>query len=99
MPSGSRNDRFSCGPRSLIARPLPAPRPRIAHNRAMTAGREVFIVEALRTPIGRYGGALAEVRPDDLAAAVIKALVERTRIDPAAIGDVILGCANQAGDD
>jgi 3-oxoadipyl-CoA thiolase len=65
----------------------------------MTSGREVFIVEALRTPIGRHGGALAEVRPDDLAAAVIKALVERTRVDPATIDDVLLGCANQAGDD
>src|SRR3954470_8787670 len=62
-------------------------------------GREVFIVDALRTPIGRHGGALAEVRPDDLAAAVIKALVERTRVDPAGIDDVVLGCANQAGDD
>ncbi len=54
---------------------------------------------ALRTPFGRYGGALASVRPDDLAAAVIRALVDRTGIDPAAIEDVILGCANQAGED
>lgn len=57
------------------------------------------IVGALRTPIGRHGGALARVRPDDLAAVVIRALVERTRVDPAAIDDVILGCANQAGED
>ena len=61
--------------------------------------RQAWIVAALRTPFGRYGGALAAVRPDDLAAAVIRALVDRTGIDPAAIEDVILGCANQAGED
>ena len=61
--------------------------------------REAWIVAALRTPFGRYGGALASVRPDDLAAAVIRALVERAGIDPALIEDVILGCANQAGED
>jgi 3-oxoadipyl-CoA thiolase len=57
------------------------------------------IVAALRTPIGRHGGALARVRPDDLAAGVIRALVERTRVDVKSIDDVILGCANQAGED
>jgi acetyl-CoA C-acetyltransferase len=61
--------------------------------------REAWIVAALRTPFGRYGGALASVRPDDLAAAVIRALVERSGIDLALIEDVILGCANQAGED
>ena len=61
--------------------------------------REAWIVEAVRTPIGRYGGALATVRPDDLAAAVLKAVVERAGIDPALVEDVILGCANQAGED
>jgi 3-oxoadipyl-CoA thiolase len=61
--------------------------------------REAWIVEALRTPIGRYGGALANVRPDDLAAIAIKAVVERSGIDSAQIEDVILGCANQAGED
>jgi len=61
--------------------------------------REVFLVDACRTPIGRYGGALATVRPDDLAAHVIRALVERTGVDPAAIDDVVFGCANQAGED
>jgi 3-oxoadipyl-CoA thiolase len=61
--------------------------------------REAWIVASLRTPFGRYGGALASVRPDDLAAAVIRAVVERSRIDPALIEDVILGCANQAGED
>jgi 3-oxoadipyl-CoA thiolase len=61
--------------------------------------REAWIIEAVRTPIGRYGGALASVRPDDLAAAVLRAVVDRSGIDPAAIEDVILGCANQAGED
>jgi 3-oxoadipyl-CoA thiolase len=61
--------------------------------------REAWIVEAVRTPVGRYGGALASVRPDDLAALVIRAVVERSGIDPALIEDVILGCANQAGED
>ncbi|HEX2658055.1 MAG TPA: acetyl-CoA C-acyltransferase [Polyangia bacterium] len=61
--------------------------------------RSAFIVDALRTPIGRYGGALAGVRPDDLGATVIAALVARTRVEPAAIDDVIFGCANQAGED
>jgi 3-oxoadipyl-CoA thiolase len=61
--------------------------------------RDAWIVEAVRTPIGRYGGALAQVRPDDLAAAVIAAVVERSGIDPALVEDVILGCANQAGED
>src|SRR4051794_644650 len=61
--------------------------------------REAWIVDAVRTPFGRYGGALADVRPDDLAALVVRALVDRSGIDPAAIEDVILGCANQAGED
>ncbi|MGD0863618.1 MAG: acetyl-CoA C-acyltransferase [Candidatus Limnocylindrales bacterium] len=61
--------------------------------------REAWIVAALRTPFGRYGGALASIRPDDLAAVVIRAVVERSGIEPAAIDDVILGCANQAGED
>ena len=61
--------------------------------------REAWIVEAVRTPIGRYGGALAGVRPDDLAAAVIRAVVERSGIEQELIEDVILGCANQAGED
>ena len=61
--------------------------------------REAWIIEAVRTPVGRYGGALAGVRPDDLAAAVIRAVVDRSGIEPALIEDVILGCANQAGED
>ena len=61
--------------------------------------RDPWIVGAVRTPVGRYAGALAAVRPDDLAAAVIRAVVERTGIDPALVEDVIIGCANQAGED
>ncbi len=61
--------------------------------------RPVFIVDAVRTPIGRYAGALAGVRPDDLGAIVIREIVRRTGADPAAIDDVLLGCANQAGED
>jgi 3-oxoadipyl-CoA thiolase len=61
--------------------------------------REPWIVAAVRSPVGRYGGALAAVRPDDLAAAVLRALVDRSGIDPGQIEDVIVGCANQAGED
>ncbi len=60
---------------------------------------EAYICAALRTPVGKHGGALAGVRADDLAAIPIKAVVERSGIDPLSIDDVILGCANQAGED
>ncbi len=60
---------------------------------------DVFVIDALRTPIGKYGGALSSVRPDDLAAMVIKKIVERNSIDKSLIEDVIFGCANQAGED
>jgi acetyl-CoA acetyltransferase family protein len=60
--------------------------------------REVVIVEGLRTPIGRKNGDLKNIRPDDLAADVLKALVERTGIDPGMIDDVILGCVTQSGE-
>ena len=60
---------------------------------------EAWIVDGVRTPIGRHGGALASVRPDDLAAVAIKALVQRTGIDPESIDDVLFGCINQAGED
>jgi len=63
----------------------------------MTGG---FICDGIRTPIGRYGGALSSVRPDDLAAIPIRALLARNaRLDAAALDEVILGCANQAGED
>ena len=58
-----------------------------------------FVYDAVRTPFGRAGGALADVRPDDLAAVVMRAAVERTGLDPARIDDVIFGDANQAGED
>ena len=62
--------------------------------------REVYVLEAVRTPIGRLGGALAAVRPDDLAATTVKAAVERLpQLDPAAIEEAYLGDANQAGED
>ena len=60
---------------------------------------DAFISVALRTPVAKHGGSLAGVRPDDLAAVPIKAVVERSGIDPATIDDVILGCTNQAGED
>ena len=60
---------------------------------------EAWIIDGVRTPIGRHGGGLAAVRPDDLAAVTIGALVERTGIDPSTIDDVLLGCINQAGED
>src|SRR5690348_8740790 len=61
--------------------------------------RDAFICAALRTPVGKHGGSLASVRADDLAAIPIKAVVERSGIDPSSIDDVILGCTNQAGED
>ncbi|HSC92296.1 MAG TPA: acetyl-CoA C-acyltransferase [Gaiellaceae bacterium] len=57
------------------------------------------VLAAVRTPVGRYGGALSGVRPDDLAAIAVAAAVERAGVDPAEIEDVYLGCANQAGED
>jgi len=61
--------------------------------------KEAVVVDAVRTPVGKLGGVLAEVRPDDLGAVAIRALVERTGVDPAEIEDVYFGCANQAGED
>jgi 3-oxoadipyl-CoA thiolase len=60
---------------------------------------DAVLVDAIRTPIGALGGSLAAVRPDDLAALVIKAMVERNHLDPSSVDEVILGCANQAGED
>ncbi len=60
---------------------------------------EAVIIDAIRTPIGALGGILAAVRPDDLAAHVLRSLVQRTGIDPAIVEEVYLGCANQAGED
>ncbi|MTE21890.1 acetyl-CoA C-acyltransferase [Streptomyces sp. TRM43335] len=62
--------------------------------------RDVYVVDAVRTPVGRYGGALAGVRPDDLAAHVVRALVDRTPdLDPARVDDVVFGNANGAGEE
>ena len=60
---------------------------------------ECFVVDAVRTPIGKLRGALKDVRPDDLAALVIRAVVERTKLEAATIDELYLGCANQAGED
>jgi len=63
-------------------------------------GREVFVVDAVRTPVGKLGGALSKVRPDDLAAVVIESLLARTpSLDPARVGEVYFGAANQSGED
>jgi len=61
--------------------------------------REAVIVDAVRTPVGKFGGALKDVRPDDLAALCIQELVQRNKLDPGLIEDVVLGCTNQAGED
>ena len=61
--------------------------------------REVVIIDAVRSPVGRVGGTLASVRPDDLLAYVLEGLIERTGIDPALVEDVYAGCGNQAGED
>ena len=60
---------------------------------------EAVIIDAIRTPIGALGGVLASVRPDDMAALVIKEIVQRNRLDPALVEEVFFGCANQAGED
>ena len=60
---------------------------------------DAYIYDGLRTPIGRHAGKLAPVRPDDLAAEVLKEVVGRNKVDPAEISDVVLGCVNQAGED
>ncbi|MEI7844321.1 MAG: acetyl-CoA C-acyltransferase [Chloroflexota bacterium] len=60
---------------------------------------DVVIIDAIRTPIGSLGGSLSKVRPDDLAALILKTLLERNQIDPAQVEEVYLGCANQAGED
>src|SRR4051812_20299305 len=80
------------GVRSAYRRPHPA------HSEAVMA--EAFLAAGVRTPIGRYGGALAPVRTDDLAAHAIRELAAaHPAVDWAAVDDVVLGCANQAGED
>ncbi|SVD56917.1 uncharacterized protein METZ01_LOCUS409771, partial [marine metagenome] len=65
----------------------------------MDSMQEVVIVDGIRTAIGKYGGALASIRPDDLLAITYKALMERNGIDPTLLEDVYAGCSNQAGED
>ena len=65
----------------------------------MSAHTDPVLVDAVRTPIGRHGGGLASVRPDDLAARVIGGILERAGVDPERVDDVIMGCTNQAGED
>ena len=60
---------------------------------------EAVIIDAIRTPIGALGGILASVRPDDLAAHVIKGIIERNKLDASLVDEVYFGCANQAGED
>ena len=71
----------------------------MARETASLQPRDAVIVGYVRTPIGRHAGALAKLRPDSMAGQAIAALVERTGIDPAGVDDVIMGCANQAGED
>src|SRR3954468_21998377 len=75
------------------------PRVRRMKSMGLASTLDAMIIDAVRTPMGRYRGALAGVRPDDLAARVISEAVERTGVDPAAIADVFFGAANQAGED
>src|SRR6185437_8617628 len=60
---------------------------------------DAYVIDAVRTPIGRYGGALANARPDDLAAHVVRAAVERNDLPEDSIEEVLMGCTNQAGED
>jgi 3-oxoadipyl-CoA thiolase len=61
--------------------------------------REAVIIESVRTPIGRHGGILSQIRPDDLAAIVLREVINRAKVDPQLVEEVYLGCANQAGED
>src|ERR687885_2572116 len=66
---------------------------------AYEGANEAWIVGAVRTPIGKYGGALSAVRPDDLGTLVLENLMERTGVPPEEVEDVYMGCGNQAGED
>ena len=61
--------------------------------------RHAFICDAIRTPIGRYGGVLAKVRPDDMLGAAFRAVFAKSKFKPEQVEDIIVGCANQAGED
>src|SRR4051794_18452557 len=101
-----RSRRPCCRPRSTAACPTPTRRsgsPRVCSTPSPTGVAPVsdaFLYAAARTPFGRFGGGLAEVRPDDLAATAITAVLAKAPgLEPGAIGDVVWGCANQAGED
>src|SRR4051812_5700856 len=98
----TRSRRPSCRPRSTAASPTRTPRsasPSASSTRSSPMS-DAFVYAAARTPFGRFGGGLAEVRPDDLAATAITAVLAKApSLDPAEIGDVVWGCANQAGED
>ena len=104
-PDGDRGSSTALDRRRAAFEPaLPLPSGRLPYNRRMTRDSTARSARPGSSrpsgrPIGRYGGALASVRPDDLAAAVLRAVVDRAGIDPALVEDVILGCANQAGED
>src|SRR6202044_1253974 len=98
---GARGDRLGTRARAGDPRHRAAERARAGSAAgAARAMSDAFIYEAVRTPFGRFGGALAGVRPDDLAAQALKALLARVEdLDPAAIDDILLGDANGAGED
>ncbi len=79
--------------------PYPLPMPSTHPIPDSPRPRRACVIAAVRTPVGRHGGTLAAVRPDDLAARVIRAVMDRAGIDPATIDDVYLGCTNPAGED
>src|SRR5699024_7929623 len=94
QPVPPRHRRVTGPPRLLPPRPS---RARTTSPRRTMP--EAFILDGLRTPLGRYGGVLADQRPDDLVATTLRTVVDRTGIDPGDIDEVILGSANQAGED
>ena len=96
-----RNFRQRCQQRA-IWKQNPNPSTMVESNHDFVLEDEVtdaVIVDAIRTPIGALGGVLASVRPDDLAALVIKEIIQRNKLDPALVEEVLFGCANQAGED
>src|SRR5687768_9126516 len=97
--ASSAHTRWTCTRRSRACGSISTEtRPHLS-SPAHSPMKEAWIIEAVRTPVGRHGGSLARVRPDDLAAVAVKGVLQRTGIDPQSVDDVILGCANQAGED
>src|SRR5699024_9672476 len=95
--TSSRSPRAGPTIRSVPIMPYGHTRGQVSRRTSMG---HAYLIDGMRTPIGRYGGALSSVRPDDLAAHVIGALVEKySDVEWSAVDDVVLGCANQAGED